>query len=144
VGWTQPFRLSFEIVGEEVVEDQPCYLVRVTYPDRPPSAEYQYADIWVTRDKRTMLKGSLHVGDHSIPMRHHFLTELMKVAHLEVNTGGELRSPLDPRWPDQKVELRAFEARSPYGGSRVSSLLAPFPLRIEEPTYIAELTNWGI
>jgi Transglutaminase elicitor len=143
-GWTQPFRLSFEVVGEEVVEDQPCYRIRVTYPDRPPSAEYQYADIWVTKDKRAMLKGSLHIGDRSIPMRHHFLTELMKAAHLEINTDGELRSPLDPRWPDQKVELRAFEARSPYGGSRVSSLAAPFPLRIEEPTYIAELTNWGI
>ena len=144
VGWTQPFRLSFEVIGEEVVEDQPCYRVRVTYPDRPPSAEYQYADIWVTRDKRAMLKGSLHIGDRSIPMRHHFLTELMKAAHLKVNTDGQLRSPLDPRWPDQKVELRAFEASSPYGGSRISSLAAPFPLRIEEPTYIAELTNWGI
>jgi len=143
-GWTQPFRLSFEVVGEEVVEDRPCYWVRVNYPDRPPGAEYQYADIWVTRDKRAMLKGSLHIGDRSIPMRHHFLTELMKAAHLEVNTDGELRSSLDPRWPDQKVELRAFEARSPYGGSRVSSLAAPFPLRIEEPTYIVELTNWGI
>ena len=88
-----------------------------------------------------MLKGSLHIGDRSIPMRHHFLTELMKATHLEVNTDGELRSPLDPRWPDQKVELRAFEARSPYDGSRVSSLAAPFPLRIEEPTYIVELTS---
>jgi hypothetical protein len=144
VGWTQPFRLSFEIIGEEVVEDQPCYRVRVTYPDRPPSAEYQYADIWVTRDKRAMLKGSLHIGDRSIPMRHHFLTELMKAAHLEVDTEVELRSPLDPRWPARKVELRAFEAHSPYGGSRVSSLAPPFPLRIEEPTYIVELTNWGI
>jgi hypothetical protein len=144
VGWTQPFRLSFEIIGEEVVEDQPCYRVRVTYQDRPPSAEYQYADIWVTRDKRAMLKGSLHIGDRSIPMRHHFLTELMKAAHLEVDTEVELRSPLDPRWPARKVELRAFEAHSPYGGSRVSSLAPPFPLRIEEPTYIVELTNWGI
>jgi hypothetical protein len=144
VGWTQPFRLSFEVIGEEVVEDQPCYRVRVTYPDRPSSAEYQYADIWVTRDKRAMLKGSLHIGDRSIPMRHHFLTELMKAANLEVNTDGELRSPLDPRWAYQKVELRAFEARSPYGGSGVSSLAPPFPLRIEEPTYIVELTNWGI
>jgi hypothetical protein len=90
-----------------------------------------------------MLKGILHIGDRSVPMRHHFLTELMKAAHLEVNTDGELRSPLDPRWPDQKVELRAFEARSPYGGSRVSSLAAPFPLRIEEPTYIVELMDWG-
>jgi hypothetical protein len=143
-GWTQPFRLSFEVIGEEAIEDQPCYRIRVTYPDRPPGAEYQYADIWVTRDKRTMLKGSLHIGDRSIPMRHHFLTELMKAAHLEVNTDGELRSRLDPRWPDQKVELRAFEASSPYGGNRVSSLAQPFPLRIEEPTYIAELMNWGI
>jgi hypothetical protein len=91
-----------------------------------------------------MLKGRLQIGGRSIPMRHHFLTELMKAAHLEVNTDGELRSPLDPRWPDQKVELRAFEASSPYGGSRVSSLAPPFPLRIEDPTYIVELTNWGI
>jgi hypothetical protein len=144
VSWTQPFRLSFEVIGEEVVEDQPCYRVRVTYPDRPSSAEYQYADIWVTRDKRAMLKGSLHIGDRSIPMRHHFLTELMKAARLEVNTDGELRSPLEPRGPDQKAELRAFEASSPYGGSGVSSLAAPFPSRIEEATYIAELTNWGI
>jgi hypothetical protein len=144
VGWTQPFRLSFEVIGEEVVEDQPCYRVRVIYPDRPSSAEYQYADIWVTRDKRAMLKGSLHIGDRSIPMRHHFLTELMKAAHMEVNTDGELHSPLGPRWPDQEVELRSFEASSPYGGSRVSSLAPPFPLRIEKPTYIVELTNWGI
>jgi hypothetical protein len=91
-----------------------------------------------------MLKGSLHIGDRSIPMRHHFLTELMKAAQQEVNTDRELRSRLDPRSPDQKVELRAFEASSPYGGSRVSSLAAPFPIRIEEPTYIVELTNWGI
>ena len=91
-----------------------------------------------------MLKGSLHIGDRSIPMRHHFLTELMKVAHLEVNTDGELRSPLDPGRPDQKAELRAFVASSPYGGSGVSSLEAPFHLRIEEPTYIAELMDWGI
>jgi hypothetical protein len=144
VGWTQFFRLSFEVTGEEVIEDQPCYRIRVTYPDRPPSAERQYAEIWVTKDKRAMLKGTLQIGDRSIPMRHHFLTELMKAAHLEVNTDGELRSTLDPRWQDQKVELRAFEARSPYGGSRLSSLAAPFPLRIEEPTYTAELMNWGI
>ena len=142
-GWTQPLRLSFEVVGEEVVEDQPCYLVRVTYPDRPPSAERQYADMWITKDKRAMLKGVLHIGDRSIPMRHHFLTELMKQAHLEINTDGELHSTFDPRSRDQKVELRAFEASSPYGGSRVSSLMVPFPLRIEEPTYVAELTNWG-
>jgi hypothetical protein len=142
-GWTQPFRLSFEIIGEELVEDHPCYRIRVTYPDRPLSAEYQYADIWVTKDKRAMMKGSLHIGDRSIPIRHHFLTELMKAAHLKVNTDGELRSPPDPGRPDQKAELRAFEARSSYGGSRVSSLAPPFPLRIEEPTYIAELTNWG-
>jgi hypothetical protein len=142
-GWTQPFRLSFKVIGEEVVEDQPCYRIRVTYPDRPPSAEYQYADIWVTRDKRAMLKGILHIGDRSVPMRHHFLTELMKAAHLEVNTDGELSSPLDPRWPDRKAQSRAFEASSPYGGSRVSSLAPPFPLRIEEPTYIVELMDWG-
>jgi hypothetical protein len=144
VGWTQPFRLFFEVIGEEVVEDRPCYRVRVTYPDRPPSAEYQYADIWVTKDKRAMLKGGLHIGDRGIPMRHHFLTKLMKAAHLEVDTEGERRSPLDPRWPDRKVEWRAFEASSPYGGIGVSSLAAPFPLRIEEPTYIVELMNWGI
>jgi hypothetical protein len=143
-GWTQPFRLSFEVIGEEVVEDRPCYRVRVTYPDRPSSAEYQYADIWVTKDKRAMLKGRLHIGDRSIPMRHHFLTELLKATHLEVDTGVELRSPLDPRWPDWKVELQAFEGRSLYGGRLVSSLAAPFPLLIEEPTYIVELTNWGI
>jgi transglutaminase elicitor len=143
VGWTQPFLLSFEIIGEEVVEDQPCYLIRVTYPDRPLSAERQYADIWVTKDKRAMLKGSLHIGDRSIPMRHHFLTELMKAAHQEVNADGEFRSSPDPKRPDQKVELRAFEARSPYGGSSVSSLAPPFPSRIEKPTYIAELTDWG-
>jgi hypothetical protein len=144
VGWTQPFRLLFEVIREEMVENRPCYHVRVTYPDRPRSAEYQYADIWITKDERAMLKGRLQIGGRSIPMRHHFLTELMKAAHLEVNTDGELRSPLDPRWPDQKVELRAFEASSPYGGSRVSSLAPPFPLRIEDPTYIVELTNWGI
>jgi hypothetical protein len=40
--------------------------------------------------------------------------------------------------------LRAFKARSQHGGSRVMSPAPPFPLRIEEPTYIAELTNWGI
>jgi hypothetical protein len=77
-------------------------------------------------------------------MRHHFMTELMEAAHMEVNTDGELHSPLGPRWPDQKVELRSFEASSPYGGSRISSLAPPFPLRIEKPTYIVELTNWGI
>jgi hypothetical protein len=142
-GWTQPFRLSFKVIGEEVVEDQSCYRIRVTYLDRPPSAEYQYADIWITRDKRAMLKGILHIGDRSVPMRHHFLTELMKAAHLEVNTDGEFRSPLDPRWPDQKAQSRAFETSSPYGGSRVSSLAPPFPLRIEEPTYIVELMDWG-
>jgi hypothetical protein len=143
-GWTQPFRLTFEIIGEEIVEDQLCYRVRVTYPDRPRGAEYQYADIWLTKDKRAMLKGVLHIGDHSIPMRHHFLTELLKATHLKVDTEVELRTPLDQRWPDRKMELQAFEGRAPNGGSLVSSLAAPFPLRIEEPTYIAELTNWGI
>jgi len=143
-GWTQPFRLSFEVIGEEVVDDRPCYRIRVTYPDRPSSAEYQYADIWVTKDKRAMLKGRLQIGDRSIPMRHHFLTELLKATHLEVDTEVELRSPLDPRWTDRKAELQAFEGRSPYGGRLVSSLAAPFPLRIEEPTYIVELMNWGI
>jgi hypothetical protein len=142
-GWTQPFRLSFEIIGEEVVEDRPCYRVQVTYPDRPRGAEYQYADIWVTKDKRSMLKGVLQIGDRSIPMRHHFLTELLKATHMDLDTEVEFRSPLDPRWPDRKMELQAFEGRTPDGGSLVSSLAAPFPLRIEEPTYIVELTNWG-
>lgn len=143
VGWTQPFRLLFEVIGEEVVGDRPCYRVRVTYPDRPRGAEYQYADIWVTRDERTMLKGRLQIGDRSVPIRRHFLTELLKATHLEVDTDGALRSPLDPRWPGRKVELQAFEGRSPNGGSRVSSLAAPFPLRIDEPTYKVELMDWG-
>jgi hypothetical protein len=90
-----------------------------------------------------MLKGVLQIGDRSIPMRHHFLTELLKATHLEIDAEMELRAPLDPRWPDRKMELQAFEGRAPNGGSRVSSLAAPFPLLIEEPTYIAELTNWG-
>ncbi len=144
VGWTQPFRLLFEVVGEEVVEDRPCYQVRVTYPDRPRSAERQCADIWVTKDERAMLKGGLQIGDRSVPMRRHFLTELLKATHLEIDTDGVLRSPLDPRWPDRKVELQAFEGRAPNGGSRVSSLAAPFPLRIDEPTYKVELMDWGV
>jgi hypothetical protein len=91
-----------------------------------------------------MLKGRLQIGDRSVPMRRHFLTELLKATHLEVDTDGVPRSPLDPRWPGRKVELQAFEGRSPNGGSRVSSLAAPFPLRIDEPTYKVELTDWGI
>jgi hypothetical protein len=144
VGWTQPFRLFFEVIREEVVEDRPCYRVQVTYPDRPRSAEYQYADVWVTKDERAMLKGRLQIGGRSIPMRNHFLMELLKATHLEVNAEGIHSSPLDPRWPERKVELQAFEGRSPNGGSYISSLAAPFPLRIEEPTYIVELTDWGI
>jgi hypothetical protein len=144
VGWTQPFRLLFEVVGEEVFEDRPCYRLRVTYPDRPRSAERQYADIWITKDERAMLNGRLQIGDRSIPMRRHFLTELLKATHLEIDTEGEIRSSLDPRWPDRRVGLQASERRSPNGGSQVSSLAAPFPLRIEEPTYTVELMDWGI
>ncbi len=78
-----------------------------------------------------MLKGSLQIDDRSVPMRCHFLTELLIATHLEVDTKGVFRSPLDPRWSDRKVELQAFEGRSPNDGSRVSSLAV-------------ELMDWGV
>ena len=42
VGWTQPFRLLFEVVGEEVVEGWPCptgsrSLIRIGLPARSAS-----------------------------------------------------------------------------------------------------------
>lgn len=142
-GWTLPLHMVFEIIGEEMVEDRACYRIRVTYPDRPRSAEYQYAEIWVSRDERMPVRGRLQIGDRSVPMHDDFVMELLKTISGAVDAEGQPRAMLDPRWPEEKVELKAFETRTPAGGSRLSSLAAPFPLRIDEPDYIVELQDWG-
>ena len=40
-----------------------------------------------------MLKGSLQIGERSVPMRRHFLTELLKTTHLEIDTDGSSPFP---------------------------------------------------
>jgi len=142
-GWTLPWHMLFEVMAEEAVEDIPCYHIRVTYPDRPSRAEHKSADVWVSKDTRVPVRGSLHIADRTIPMRHDFLMQVLKTAPMEVDTAGIPRTLPDPRWPQERVQLEAFETRTPDGGTRLSSMAAPFPLRIDEPDYIVELQDWS-
>lgn len=141
-GWSLPTRIVFEILSEETVETRPCYHLRVTYPDRPPDVEYKYADVWVSVDDRNPIKGLLHIGGKTIPLRHSVLIELLKPHAIEPKRSMP-RTLLDPRLRTQRIELPALEMLSPTGGSRVVSLAVPFPLRIDEPDYIVELQDWG-
>lgn len=141
--WTAPFRLFFEILGEEIVEDKPCYYIRVTYPDRPRSADYQFADIWISKEERILIKTTLHVGDRATSTNYDFLTEILENLPLGIDPQGIARTLLDPRWQGDRLELRALETHTDSGGSCLNSLDAPFPLRVDEPDLIIELQDWG-
>lgn len=141
--WTAPFRLFFEILAEEAVDDRPCYRVRVTYPDRPRGADYQFADVWVSKEERIPVETILHVGDRATSTKYDLLVEILEAVSLFVPPEGMERSLLDPRWEGERVELRAFEERTSAGGSRLTSIDAPFPVRVDEPDLIVELQDWG-
>lgn len=145
-GWTLPFNIVFEIVGEETIDDTPCYCVRVTYPDRPRSAEYKYADIWISKDGRVPVKGVLHIGKKNIPMRYDFLMRLLETTPMEVEAVEASGIPTDSPRAEKKKRKRdveAFEIRTSTGGKCLLSPAAPFPLQIEEPMYIVKLQDWG-
>jgi hypothetical protein len=141
--WTAPFRLFFEILGEEVVDDRLCYRIRVTYPDRPRGADYQFADLWVSKEERVPVETTLHVGDRATCTGYDLLAEILEAVSLSAPPEGMGRSLLDPRWEGKRVELRAFETRTSAVGSRLTSLDAPFPVRVDEPDLIVELLDWG-
>lgn len=141
--WTAPFRLFFEILGEEAVDDRPCYRVRVTYPDRPRGADYQFADVWFSEEERIPVKTILRVGDRTTSTKYDLLVEILEAISLSVPPEGMERNLMDPRWAGDRVELRAFETRTSAGGSLLTSIDAPFPVRVDEPELIVELQDWG-
>lgn len=147
-GWTLPFHIVFEIIDEEVVEDTLCYKIQVTYPDRPRSAEHKYAHVWASKDEHALVKGVLHIGSRTIPMQYDFLTELLEMTPTERDAeevdAEKMGTLPDPRRADEKVNLKTFEKHTVTGGKCLLSPDAPFPLRIEEPTYTVELQNWGL
>jgi hypothetical protein len=58
------------------------------------------------------MRGELHSGGRTIPMRSDFLTELLQATRLEVDRGGEGRAAVDPSWSDTRIELSAFETHT--------------------------------
>ena len=141
-GLTLPTRMHFEVINETEYEGNPCHHVTVSYPDRPPQADFKYAEIWFSKDDRKPLAGILHFGDKNIPMHYDFLMEMLKETPLGVFEDGTPRIISDRR-RGRLERLRAFEVSMPDSGIHLSSIHAPFPIRLDNPDYTVQLMNWG-